>query len=45
MSNLRATLTKNLKPYSRHIPEINKATMRSMLKRKFLNNFFNNTLN
>lgn len=35
MNNLKSALTKNLKPYSKHIPDINKATLRSLLKREY----------
>lgn len=34
MNNLRVTLNKNLKPYSKYIPEINKPTLRAILKGK-----------
>lgn len=39
MSNFKTSLAKNLKPYARHIPDINKATMRALLKREKTKNY------
>lgn len=32
MNNFKISLSRNLKPYSTYIPNINKATLRSILK-------------
>lgn len=39
MSNFKTSIGKNLKPYTSFIPEINKPTMRSLVKRELINIF------